>query len=317
MSNNENGNTCNRVPERNNWIFGEDDISLNKDELKRLYISKILIRTQRMFSYKNLPKTIPEKDLELLLQVNGSATIAKVDGKLYAFRASLGGVPNPYYLPTVAIIANPALKYNAQLEIDKDCVVILNDALYLGLMPSIKHVSSLLAECDISFKFAAVNIRIPAIIDAPNDTAKAEAEKFLQQIESGEKLGVIADDAFVDGLNVYNYANSNTSITHLIELKQYILGTFYQEIGIQSPFNMKREAINEAEAALSQDILYPLIDEMLEQRKIGLDKINAMFGTNISVELSSVWKQLRKQQDLAFKVEESEIKNNEQVKEQS
>lgn len=300
------------ISSRDNWIFGSKDDTLDKEVLKNLYISKILIRTQRMFSYKNLPKTIPEKDLELLLQVNGSATIAKVGDDLYAFRAGLGGVPNPYYLPTIAIIANPALNYTAQLKIDKECVVMLNDALYVGLMPSIKHVSSLLAECDISFKFAAVNIRIPAIIDAPNDTAKKEAEKFLQQVEEGKKLGIIADEQFMDRLNVYDYANSNTSITHLIELKQYILGTFYQEIGIQSQFNMKREAINEAEAALSQDILYPLIDEMLEQRQIGIKKINDMFGTNISVELSSVWKQLRQQQDLALKKEESEIKDNEQ-----
>ena len=99
---------------------------------------------------------------------------------------------------------------------------------------------------------------------------------------------------FFKKLETIDYAKGS-DIKSLIELKQYILGTFYQELGIQSQFNMKREAINEAEAALSEDILYPLIDDMLVQRQIGLEKVNKMYGTNITVELSSVWKQLREQ----------------------
>ena len=80
---------------------------------------------------------------------------------------------------------------------------------------------------------------------------------------------------------------------------------------------MKREAINEAEAALSEDILYPLIDDMLVQRQIGLEKVNKMYGTNITVELSSVWKQLREQTDLQMDLINSEIDKNlgEEVKE--
>src|SRR5574344_149187 len=96
-----------------------------------------------------------------------------------------------------------------------------------------------------------------------------------------------------------------------------MLGTFYQVLGIHSQVNMKREAINEAEAALSEDILYPLIDDMLIQRQIGLEKVNKMYGTNITVELSSVWKQLREQNDLQMDLINSEIDKNlgEEVKE--
>ena len=300
-----------QVSSRDQWLFGEDDISLNKEALQQLYIKKFLLRTQKMFKYKNLPDTIPKKDMELILQCSGAVTIAKVNDKLYAFKSSLGGVPNEYYLPTISIIANPYLKFNKSLEIDKDCVVILNDSLYQGLLPQIQHVSMLLADCDISFKFATINTRIPAIIEATNDTAKKEAEKFLEQIEKGEKLGIVAGNEFLGRLAVYDYANKNTNVQDLIELKQYIFGTFCQEIGIQSQFNMKREAINESEASLSQDILYPFVDDMLEQRKIGVEKVNKMFGTNIEVELDSVWAQLREQQDISLRLQESEILSNE------
>jgi len=309
----ENVKERDRVRPRDEWLFGTDYTKFEKEKLIQFYIRKFLNITQQMFEYDDLPETIPKKDYLFIKQTWGTATIAKApDGNLYAFRGSLGGKPSPYYLPTVSIVANPALNFSKQFEIDKDCVVILNDALYEGLMPSIQHVAYLLAEIDISFKFASINIRIPALVDAPNDTAKAEAEKFFEQIEKGEKIGVIGDETFFDKLSVYNYANSDTSITHLIELKQYVMGTFLQSIGIQSTFNMKREAINEAEAGMSEDILIPSVDEMLEQEQIGWDKVNKMFGTKVKVRLSSVWQNVRKKRELSEELTESEIEKNEE-----
>lgn len=300
-----------------NYIHGLTNFEdFTKEDLINLYVTKTLIKTQRIFEYKNLPETIAQKDLELLLQVNGSCAIKEVEGKLYAFRCGLGGKPNPYYLPTIAVIANPGLNYNATLKIDEECVVMLNDSLYKGLMPLINSNAYLLAQCDIALKYATINSRMPVLISAPDDKTKAEAEKYLKDIEEGRKLGAIANKNFFEKLETIDYAKGS-DIKSLIELKQYILGTFYQELGIQSQFNMKREAINEAEAALSEDILYPLIDDMLVQRQIGLEKVNKMYGTNINVELSSVWKQLREQSDLQMDLLNSEIDKNlgEEVKE--
>ena len=70
---------------------------------------------------------------------------------------------------------------------------------------------------------------------------------------------------------------------------------------------MKREAINEAEATLNEDILYPTIDTMLECRQIALEKVNAMYGTNITVELNGVWEQNRVQDDLTLEKQEAEL----------
>ena len=195
-------------------------------------------------------------------------------------------------------------------------LLLLNDSLYKGLMPLINSNAYLLAQCDIALKYATINSRMPVLISAPDDKTKAEAEKYLKDIEEGKKLGAIANKNFFEKLETIDYAKGS-DIKSLIELKQYILGTFYQELGIQSQFNMKREAINEAEAALSEDILYPLIDDMLVQRQIGLEKVNKMYGTNITVELSSVWKQLREQSDLQMDLLNSEIDKNlgEEVKE--
>lgn len=302
----------NTITSRNNWQFDylSNQFDFTKENLINLYIRKTLIKTQKIFSYHGLPDTIPQDDLELMLQTRGFVAVTNTDlPSLYAFTGGLGGEPTPYYRPTFCVVANPSKEinsYSKTLYIDKDCIIIRNDPLYMGLLPIIQQASYLLAEVDISFKFACVNIRVPALVKAKDDRTAESAMEFFRQVERGDSLGVVIDDDLIDGISVYDYANSDTSITHLIELKQYIMGTFYQELGIQSNFNMKREAINEAEAALSESVLYPTIDDMLLERQNAVAKINAKYGTDISVELSSVWKQLRDTAKQKFEMNEAE-----------
>ena len=301
-----------KVPNRSNWSFDVCSQDLSLDKLTEYYIKDTLIRTQKMFKYRNLPKTIPKEQLELLLQRNGYAVITKVNGELYAFYGGLGGEPNEYYLPTVATVANPALKFSKSMVIDKECIVIKNDVMFMGLMPLIQSTSYLLAQADISFKYALINGRMKAIVTAPNDEVKASLDEMFKQIEKGSSLKVVVDDDLMNELKVSPYGSNDNGID-IIELKQYIIGSFYQKLGIQSNFNMKREALNSAESALNDDILYPLIDEMLEQRQKGIKKVNELYGTNISVELSSIWKQLRDQEEQAVNNEDKENKKDEVI----
>ena len=297
-----------KVPNRSNWSFDVCSQDLSLDKLTEYYIKDTLIRTQKMFKYNNLPKTIPKEQLELLLQRNGYTVITKVNGDLYAFYGGLGGEPNEYYLPTIATVANPALKFSKSMVIDKECVVIKNDVMFMGLMPLIESTSYLLAQADISFKYALINGRMKAIVTAPNDEVKASLDEMFKQIEKGSSLKVVVDDDLMNELKVSPYGSNDNGID-IIELKQYIIGSFYQKLGIQSNFNMKREALNSAESALNDDILYPLIDEMLEQRQEGIKKVNELYGTNISVELTSIWKQLRDQEEQAVNNEDKENKD--------
>ena len=301
-----------KVPNRSNWSFDVCSQDLSLDVLTEYYIKDTLIRTQKMFNYNNLPKTIPKEQLELLLQRNGYSIITKVNGELYAFYGGLGGEPNEYYLPTIATVANPALKFTKSMVIDKECVVIKNDVMFMGLMPLIQSTSYLLAQADISFKYALINGRMKAIVTAPNDEVKAALDEMFKQIEKGSSLKVVVDDDLMNELKVSPYGSNDNGID-IIELKQYIIGSFYQKLGIQSNFNMKREALNSAESALNDDILYPLIDEMLEERQKGVEKINELYGTNISVELSSVWKQLRDQEEQVVNNEDKENKKDEVI----
>lgn len=298
--------------QRNSWIFGKCKSILNdKDLLQKQIISQMLNKTITIFKYDNLPETITDKDIEIITQVNGYSIWKEVDGKLYVFYGSLGGEPNPYYLPTIAIIANPALRYNASLKIDEECVVMLNDYLYTGLMPLFNKYGSLLTEAEISLKYAIINARVPALLQSDNDNTYKSAQEFFSKIEKGDGYGIIASKEFFDGIKSQDFYKQ-PYIKDLIESIQYIKGSWYNEIGLNAQFNMKREAINSAESTLNEDILYPAVDVMLQCRKKAVEKINKMFGTNITVELNSVWKQNKIQEDLALQYKEAEVDNLEQ-----
>ncbi len=296
---------------RNEWIFGNiKDPLKDKQYLLRSVVTQMLNRTTKTFKYNDLPETIKTKDLETQLQVGGFTIWKEVKGNLYTFNGGLGGEPNPYYLPTIAIIANPALKYNASLEIDRECVVMLNDNYYQGMMPVFNKYGALLVEAELSLKMAILNARVPALIQADNDGTYKSAKEFFEKIVAGEEYGIISSKEFFDGIRSQDFYKQ-AYIKDLIEAIQYIRGTWYNEIGLNATFNMKREAINEAEATLNEDILQPTIDNMLECRQDALEKVNKMFGTNITVELASTWRQNEKEEELAFDLKEAEIDSKE------
>ena len=295
--------------QRNSWIFGKcNNIINDKEALKKQIISQMLNKTITIFKYGNLPETITDKDIEIITQVNGYSIWKEVDGKLYVFYGSLGGEPNPYYLPTIAIIANPALRYNASLKIDEECVVMLNDYLYTGLMPLFNKYGSLLTEAEISLKYAIINARVPALLQSDNDNTYKSAKEFFDKIEKGDGYGIIASKEFFEGIKSQDFYKQ-PYIKDLIESIQYIKASWYNEIGLNSQFNMKREAINSAEVTLNEDILYPAVDVMLQCRKKAVEKINKMFGTNITVELNSVWEQNKIQEDLALQFKEAQVES--------
>lgn len=292
---------------RNKWIIGKsNNILLDKEKMLQAFVFQMLTKSTQIFKYSNLPDSIEEKDIETLLQVNGYAIWHKVDGKLYVFTGGLGGEPNAYYLPTIATISNPALNYSKNLKIDDECVVMNNDYYYQGLMPLFNKYGNLLVEAELSLKYAIINARIPALIQADNDTAYTTAVEFINKIVEGKDYGIIGTNNFFDGIKTQDF-HKLSSIKDLIEAIQYIKGSLFNEIGLNAAFNMKREAINEAEATLNEDILYPTLDAMLECRRIALEKINKMYGENITVDYNSVWKQNREQERLALELEEATI----------
>jgi hypothetical protein len=294
---------------------------IDKERSCDTFINYMNIRLQKMFCYDGLPDTMPKEMLEYYLLNNGTSFVTEVDGKQYAFCGSFGGEPDPYYRPTRYIVANPALKLTKEYDIEKDGVLVRNDTLWVGLYPLMARYATLMAENMLTIRTADIMLRVMALLTAPDDRTKVAAEEYLKKLQNGE-LGVIGENRFFDeGVKLQSPPSNNGSyLTQFIELHQYLTGTFYNEIGLNANFNMKRESIGEGESSLNEESLLPLADEMLRCRKEDMEKINKMFGTNITVEFDSSWANNRKEIELSLQVLEKEAsqlaegdENNEQI----
>lgn len=275
-----------------NWLGKSDPLEYVTDKEKSIkaYMRYMIIRLQKMFKYNNLPVTIPQEMLEYYLLVNGTCIIAKdKSSQLFALTGNMGGELDPYYRPTRYIVANPALKLTEDYEIGKDCVLMRNDSMWLGLYPLMSRYASMLAENLITVRSADIMLRVMAMLTAPDDKTKVAAEAYLKKLEEG-KFGVIAENRFLDGVKMQSPPSNNGSyLTQFIELHQYLKGSFFNEIGLNANFNMKREAIGEGESSLNEDSLLPLCQSMLQCRQEDIDKVNRMFDLNITVEFDSAW----------------------------
>lgn len=273
----------------------------DKSRLVSDLVQYMLIRTQAMFEYTGLPDTIPQKYLEYYVQSTGFVGIVKHKGDLYAMYGGLGGEPDVYYQPTVLTVANPALSYSATLTIGKDCEIIRNDFMYKGLIPLCSRYATLLAENFVSIRMATINKRIQSFIRADNDKDKLAADKFISDLEAG-KLSAVMTTPFFDGITSQPYGqNSGSSqVTELTELHQYLESKWFNDLGLQANYNMKRESLSAAELGLNNDIMLPMIDQMLLCRQRDIEKVNAMYGTNIEVKLSSAWEDVQQESDYAI-----------------
>ena len=286
------GNT--QIPRKYQWFFVDQDMLLkDKEALVYFHYNMALTKTLKMFEYKGLPDTIPYRELEKILQLNSFAYWLKKDDELYVFFGGLGGRPDEYYRPTDFIVANPYLKFYKVVKVDKDGVLMWNDYAHMGMSLMLRRYAELMAECDITLRFGLINSRLVSILSAMDDTTKDSAQALLDDVEEGRKLGVIMGDNILDengNVKVYDYRKAQTTdIKDVMELQQYLKASFWNDIGIQANYNMKREAINGNEAGMNEESLKPFVDDMLECRREALKKINEQFGTNITVDFSSSW----------------------------
>lgn len=286
--------------------------AVDKEGLYKHYVLTTLNRLQSMFKYEGLPDSIPAKWLEHYLLVNGSCIFCMDGDDLIVTTGGWGGLPDRYYIPTQYIVANPYVEESTRktYTIDEDCVLIRNDVYARGVLGIVESHARLLTENYVTMDMSTVLARAMLTITALNDNDKQSVELWLKKLRKGE-LSAIGEMPSMIGnqdrsINITPFQSVAGILTDLIEERQYIKASLFNELGLNANYNMKRESIGSNESQLNDDMLHPLIDEMLKCRKEALEKVNDMYGTNITVELDSAWKDNEKENELTMEVMEAE-----------
>lgn len=301
---------------------------IDKPLAMRAYICYFLDRLQSMFKWSGLPETIPQKWLESYLFVDGQCAVINTEKGLFATNGGMGADPNEYYIPTKYIVTNPWLPEGSssgkQYIIDgeeQNAVLVRNDTYTVGLMPLLVKYCSQMVENDITMSIADIWVRATVALSAADDQTRESAEQWLRDLRKG-KLGVIGEAPFLAGnqnesLRTNPIGTVAGTLTDLIEYHQYLKAGLYNDIGLNSNYNMKREAIMSNETKLNDDALHPLIDTMLACRKEAAEEINRLFGTNISVEFNSAWLDNEKENEAVMDQIEAAAEATEEVSDEA
>lgn len=268
----------------------------DKDVYVNDFITRILNMTDSMFVYTGLPETVPSSQLERQLKLNGSVGFFTHGGDLYALSGSAVN-RGTYNEPIDYQISNSYLNYSDVLNVGEGVAIVNNDSNAAGIIPIVGKYAVAICDTEISLDTVAILSRITMLISAPDDKTKAAADIFLKKINNGE-FSIIGDNAFFSGVKLSTpSAQSATRINDIVTLLQYYKASMFNELGLQSNWNTKRENLNADEVGMNVDVLLPLADNMLKERQEGIERVNELFGTDIAVGFGSAWETLQEQSD--------------------
>lgn len=271
--------------------YKPDLASLNRQWRRMLY-SKI----ENIFEYEGLPEEVNERAFKLGLFLFGKLVFYKIGDKYLVQNFSYTDKLDWYYVPKNGRVVNPWLPIghqNWEFEVDKECVIwnstpdIYSFRQHSIVADLVYKTATQLSENDMSYYCIQRNHRLIAIITAQDDKQRAEADRIIEHMYNADPDMVMKED-LVNRIQVNPIALNGTRspLTELIEFHQFILANFYHSFGINSNYNLKREQLNSNEITVNEDVMRLNIEDMLQSRQKGIDKINEKFGLNIRVSLN-------------------------------
>ena len=273
--------------------------------VKRLYsffVGQLYDSASRVILIDNVPESCDYDFLmENLIMLGKIAAVKSKEG-FKLINGYLGGARNEFYRPTEIIVDNPVLG-DIRCKNGKDGVMIYltpHDRLHTppagfgGLSDLIGSTAQLLADNTASINVAQINGRVLAVFSAGNQQEATAAEIILKEMYQGQPYKVVHGQNILSKFDVNPIASTVTGsmLKELVELRQYILAQFWNSIGIDANFNMKRERLVSAEVEANATSLKVPISTILSEVNAGLEKCNEIFGTEMKARLNPDFKPL-------------------------
>ena len=303
-------------PEYSNLIapFGSISYDMSFDSLYKHYFNQLSYIAMRLLIFDGIPETIDETFLKYCILILGRVCFFRLDqeildnrqsdlyrlkpGDLVALNCSKAQIQTIYYINRDVLITNPVFTKTYQLQPGKDCVVVYctePDKYQLfgrgGLFKLIARTATILADNDISINVLQKNTRLTNIVGADDQQTKISADAAIKAMYDGEPYVVVQKSLVSELQSVPMTAKtSDKDIVQLIEARQYIYSHFYEALGLQTHDNMKKERLITEEINDNEELSALNIDDIIVTIRDGLDQVNNMFGTNITVSLNPIVK---------------------------
>lgn len=272
---------------------------MDKMSLYHHFFRTLYNNASKVILIKGLPEDADYHFIISQLLLVGKIVIFQSKGQTYLLNGNIGGKCDEYYFPTRCIIANPILG-SFDLERDVKAVPvyltptdrILDSPIHTnvvagGMYSLISMCANILSECITTINTTLMNTRVHAIYTADTDSAAKSAEPVLRAIYMGKPYSVVTSE-LLERLNVNPLSEHGlaTTLTETLEVCQYVLAMFWNGLGIDMNYNMKRERLITAEVDKNVQSLIVPVQTILETLNEGFDKANSLFNENIHAELN-------------------------------
>jgi hypothetical protein len=239
-------------------------------------------RVMRLFVWENTGE-VPAKEIEQRLILKGHCGITKMKGELTAMFGTFHGVTKYMDEWKEYTVRSPIYADNRKIE--KDIVVINNNALRNPTYEIVHHYSIMLAHNEVTLVNMLVNARDSGGVPiATTEKQKRSILGYLGKLFNGQ-YGVVTD---LGSLGI-NYAGSDRktaqSIMDIMEVREKLIKSFYSDIGVRSAFEKRNNTIV-AEVEADTSLLLLNLSDMIDCRERGCEEVNKMFGTNWSVHVA-------------------------------
>ena len=231
--------------------------------------------------WKNLPDTVDARFLELTLFEDGAGVYFndEVLGNLF-LQATLDGKLNVYREPknTKAHAENGYLK---NLN-ETNSVIIHNNMLHTNSVETCKMFAMRLANIDRTIDVNINAQKTPVLIKS-GENERLSMVNLYQQYDGGMPFIFGSDQLNTDNITALR-TDAPFVAPQLYELKTNIWNEALTYLGISNVNITKRERLVSDEVDRSQGGSIASKFSRLHERQTAVEKINKMFGTNISVD---------------------------------
>ena len=249
-----------------------------------------------LFEYEGIPKSTNKKSIEDSLILLGYCGFLrkKGTGELFTPFSNIFNF-DEYYQPTQLVFANPKVVDYKQYTIGKDCEVIYNTTMEYrawnlkvdsGLFTFIAKYARMIADIESTISTYTINNRATSYPVADDQNVAASIKAFFEKLALGQRA-VISDNSIIEQFRSVDMGKSNLKdgINDWLMARDKVLEMFFRDLGVKM-YNPKKAQVTEEEIEVNNQLLVISVDDMLKARKEGLEKVNKMFGTKISVKLN-------------------------------
>lgn len=248
----------------------------------RQYYNRLTELSITMFEWQNLPSTVDERYLELILFLNGQAVFFKDDelgenGSFLALQNASGGKLNVYNVPEMRrAYANNG--YNKQLD-SSDSVIIYNNYIRTNSQLDVEMFAKRLYNIDRTIDIN-VNAQKTPIMVLCDENERLTLENLFMQYQGN--MPIIKGN---NKLNPNAFSVLKTDAPFVSEklsvLKKEIWNEALTYLGITNVNNVKRERMITDEVLRNQGGTVASRYSRLLARQQACEQINKMFNLNI------------------------------------